>query len=98
VSNIPASESSHLRPWRQLVSSIALRLIEPAGSLQEAEARLSARLLAALLLALVCLDLVGALAISMTTYPASTAVLLWGAAVPPLLHPESRGNRPGIGH
>ncbi len=75
-------ESARWQLWKQRIAKLTLRLVEPSSALQEPAARLNARLLAALLLTLVCLDSLGALAISITTYPASTALLLWGAVVP----------------
>jgi PAS domain-containing protein len=64
------------------VARLALRLIEPASSLQEPEARLNARLLAALLLALAGLAFIGALAISSMADSAGVAALLLGATIP----------------
>jgi len=64
------------------VTRLALRLVEPASSLHEPEARLNARLLAALSLALVCLEFLGAFVILIMAYPTSTSWLLWGTAVP----------------
>ncbi|HSD83779.1 MAG TPA: PAS domain-containing protein, partial [Anaerolineae bacterium] len=64
------------------MASITSHLIEPASSLRQIEARLSARLLATLLLALLCLELLGALVISITAYPMNVAWLLEGTAVP----------------
>jgi PAS domain S-box-containing protein len=64
------------------VARLALRLVEPASSVQEPEARLNARLLAALLLALAGMELVGALVISSMADPAGAAALLWGATIP----------------
>ncbi|HEY4721891.1 MAG TPA: PAS domain-containing protein, partial [Anaerolineae bacterium] len=61
--------------------SIALRLVEPTSSLQGLEARLNARLLAGLLLALLYLVLLGALVIMITGAPTNTSLSLWGAAV-----------------
>jgi PAS domain S-box-containing protein len=78
---INSSTSSRWPPLRQRAASVALRLVEPASSLHEPEARLNARLLAALLLALVCMEILGAFVISMTAGPTSTTGLLWGAAV-----------------
>jgi PAS domain S-box-containing protein len=80
--NTPSSESARWRLLRQRVASVALRLVEPANSLHEPEARLNARLLAALLLALGCMAFLGAFVISITAYPTSTAWLLWGTVIP----------------
>ncbi len=75
-------ESTYRRSWRQRVAGIAQRLVEPSSSLQQPKARLNARLLAALLLALASMEFLGALAITITVYSTSTATLLWAAAVP----------------
>ena len=58
------------------MTSIARRLVEPASSLDELTARLNARLLTALLLALVGMVVIGAIAITVTAYSASTALSL----------------------
>jgi PAS domain S-box-containing protein len=80
--NVPSSESTRWRSWKQRAADAVLRLIEPASSLHDLEARLNARLLAALSLILLCMVLVGALAISIASYPAGAARLLWGAVIP----------------
>jgi PAS domain S-box-containing protein len=80
--NTPSSESTGVRSWRQRASDAVLRLINPTSDLHDLEARLNARLLAALSLVLLCMVLVGALAISMANYPAGAARLLWAAAIP----------------
>lgn len=64
------------------MTRLALRLVEPASSLYESEARLNARLLAALLLALSFMVVIGALVISSIAVPAGAAALLWGATIP----------------
>ncbi len=79
--NIKLFKSPPWRSLRQRVASRALRLVEPASSIQEPEARLNARLLAALLLTLLFMVLVGAFVISTTAYPAGIW-LLWGAVIP----------------
>ncbi|GEM_PF-2014344 len=80
--NINPFKSIRWQSWKQHMARLALRLVEPASSLQDPEARLNARLLAALLLALAGMELVGALAISSMTDPAGAAAVLWGATVP----------------
>lgn len=80
--NIKLFKSPFWRSLRQRVTSVASRWVEPASSLHEPEAWLNARLLAALLLALLCLVLIGALVISVAAYPANVAWLLWGAVIP----------------
>jgi PAS domain S-box-containing protein len=82
MANIPSSASTGGRTWRQRVIRLALRLVEPASSLQDPEARLNARLLAALSLALVGTVFVGAVVVTVTVYPTSTGWVLWAAIVP----------------
>jgi PAS domain S-box-containing protein len=61
---------------------LALRLIEPASSIQAPEARLNARLLAALSLVLVGTVFVGAMVITVAVYPIGTGWVLWAAIIP----------------
>jgi PAS domain S-box-containing protein len=79
---IDPHEPTYWRSWKQRVASVVRRLVEPSSSLVQPEARLNARLLAALVLALVGMELCGALVISITIYPLSTATLLWATVVP----------------
>ncbi len=72
----------HWSTLKQRVTKIALRLVEPASSIQEPEARLNARLLAALVLALLFLLLVGAFVILITATPVNIAGVLYGSVVP----------------
>lgn len=67
---------------RRHAAQLVSRLIEPTTSLQGIEARLNARLLAALLLAVTGMGLVGALLISGMDDPVGVAALLWGATIP----------------
>ena len=64
------------------MARLALRLIEPASSLNQSEARLNARLLAVLLLALLLMVLVGAFVIASTVQPLNASLALWGVAIP----------------
>ncbi|HTP10304.1 MAG TPA: ATP-binding protein [Anaerolineae bacterium] len=66
-------------PVSPSIVSTALRLVEPASSLQEPEARLNARLLATLLLALAGMHFIGALLVSSMAGPAGEVALLCGA-------------------
>ncbi len=66
------------------MAGLGPRLIEPASSVQGLEARLNARLLAVLLLAVIGMELVGTLVIAITIYR-TRAVLLLLVAVIPLL-------------